>query len=237
MNVKTIFFDLGETLIELSSIYKSKSTVLQQYLSIAENRINDIVLNWGHLTYEYFMKIRQKDFLSIKEMNRLGLQQALNKEKILLSKEKISVIVDAVWDDFVNNSKLYPDVRKSINELISKGYKLGLITDSDRDIVDGILQIKHISQLFSFLVVSSDVKMYKPSTKIFEYSMKLTGNYPHEILYVGDSAMDIKGAKETGFWTAIIHRETVLPHPPIAIKPDFTITDLSQITEILVDKW
>ncbi len=68
-------------------------------------------------------------------------------------------------------------------------YKLGLITDCDLDVVEGIIQKHNLTDFFDVKVISSVTKSYKPNPLLFNEAIKLAKCNPCEGVYIGESAL------------------------------------------------
>lgn len=82
-----------------------------------------------------------------------------------------------------------------INELKSRGYILGMITNGNSLLQNTKLDSAGIRPLFDVVVVSDDLGIWKPEAGIFEYAMKKAGVTAEESVFVGDHPVnDIQGA-------------------------------------------
>lgn len=230
--IKVIFFDLGQTLIELSSFKKSMYNSLKKHLFQSNLNLDKLINEWGYETHRLFNEIRKKNYISIIKLNILSFKNILKIYKIGLSDKIIQTIVDNVWKDFIRNSKLYPDAIHALNRLKQSGYELGLITDSESNIVDGILQKHNLTNFFNVKIISGKVQAFKPNPLLFYKAIDLAKCKPNEGVYVGDSEIDIKGAVEVGLITVIISRIEI-PDIGIGIRPDFRINSLFELPELV----
>ena len=221
--IKAIFFDLGETLMELSSfslcMYDSLKRHLLQSLTID---LNELASMWGDEALRLFVDYRKRNFIETREIHFLGLKKILKISKINITDKLAHIIVEDVWQNFVKNNKLYPDVMPVLNQLKQSGYTLGLITDSDLDIANGIIKKHNLTIFFDVKVISGEVRMYKPDPLLFEKAINLVKCTPGEGIYVGDSEIDVKGAAEVGLKTVIVNRNEIFDSE-FGIKPDFRV--------------
>jgi 2-haloalkanoic acid dehalogenase type II len=231
--INTIFFDVGQTLVELTPVSESMYHVVEQYIPLNTKEIPMFVLTWGKQIYDQYMKVRNHSFITMKEITRNCLRDLCEKKSISLTTDSMDHIVNQVWDDFVSMSRLYPEVKSVIQGLKKSGYTLGIISDSDEDVCTGIL-IKHeLNDVFDVLIISSQYQKYKPNRDLFEEAVRIAQSDPEACIYIGDSEMDIKGAKEIGCVTVIINRNEEIIHKKIGVEPDFMISNLSELNQIL----
>lgn len=205
---------------------------LKKHLSQSNIDLNEIIYKWGHETHRLFMELREKNYINTMELNILSLKNILKTYKIGLSDNIIQTIVDNVWKDFIRNNKLYPDAIYALNQLKQSGYELGLITDGEPNIVDGILQKHNLTNFFNIKVISGKIQVFKPNPLLFYEAINLAKCKPSEGVYVGDSEMDVKGAVEVGLITVIVSRNEI-PDPGIGIRPDFRMNSLFELPELI----
>jgi len=86
-----------------------------------------------------------------------------------------------------------------INELKSeKEMRIGLVTNSDRDVAEKVLNHLHIASVFETVICGDEVKNRKPDPEIYEKSLKTLGLKAKEVLCFEDSPAGVKSAKKAG---------------------------------------
>ncbi len=190
------------------------------------------IRQWGYGTHALFLTLREKQFMTLKEIHALCLKQTMEARGIFLSDTLRQTIVNDVWKMFGKTNALYPEVIPMLEDLKKSAYVLGLITDSDSDIVYSIIKKHNLERFFTINIISSELHTYKPDTLPFEKALEQAQCSGKECLYVGDSEIDIKGAKETGLTTVIVQRDE-LCDPQINCKPDFQIRSLVELPALL----
>jgi putative hydrolase of the HAD superfamily len=146
-----------------------------------------------------------------------------------------------------------PDMRQVL-EVFSK-YKLpmGIVSNAQfytpicmNYFISGKVENRETIDLFNddLTVYSYQQQIGKPDTKLYELLIEpLKENYglfPHQVLFVGnDMKKDIAAAQKVGFKTALFAGDMrslrIREKDPglFGIKPDFIITELAQLFEIL----
>ena len=205
---------------------------LKKHLPQSTTDLNKLVYEWGYGTQNLFMELREKKFIDTKEMHFLCLRKILKTNKIHITDKLAHTMVKDVWQDFITNNKIYPDTIPVLNQLKQLGYKLGIITDCDLDVAEGIIRKHNLMNFFDVKVISSVIKSYKPDPLLFNEAIKLTKCTPREAVYVGDSEIDIKGAKEVGLISVILDRGE-RQNQELGIRPDFRINSLSELPKII----
>ena len=110
------------------------------------------------------------------------------------------------------NADLFEDVRPTMEPLAPK-YLLGMLSNGN-----SYPEQIGLGDLVSFGVYAQDHGgIEKPDPRVFHIAVEEAGCLPHELLHVGDSLeTDVAGAKADG-----------------DVKPDFKISTLTELLEIL----
>ena len=229
--IKTIFFDIGDTLIDMSISQKALCFGLKNVLS---NKVvtDELALKWeneSHITFEHYYK--KREFHTVKRLQVISLKNVLLKYDVDLIDYKLINIVNAVWRYFIKNCRLYEDVMPTLSQLVQDGYKLGLITNGDAENVNSILKQHNLENIFKTKVISSEFRSYKPL--LFQRALELIQCLPQETIYVDDLVTDIYGAKELGMVTVLINRNKTTQDKMAKIEPDFRIDDLQKISTVI----
>lgn len=232
MMIKYIFFDLGGTLIDTSVSIKALNFGLKNVLLDKLVADDKLLLKWEKISSKICNQSSKKGkFYTVKKLQAISLKNALLEYNINLAEYKIIDIVNEFWRYFVKNCRVYEDVIPILSQLVQE-YELGLITNSDEEIVASILKCHDLNDFFNIRVISSTLKRYKPDLLLFEKALELAECLPQEAIYVDDSAIDIYGAKKLGFITAIIRRKKT-QDIMIKMEPDFSIDSLFQLYPII----
>ncbi|MBU1000669.1 HAD-IA family hydrolase [Patescibacteria group bacterium] len=94
---------------------------------------------------------------------------------------------------------------KEVHELmmlVSKHYKIGLLTNIYEGTFVKIINKGHVPQLeYATIVQSFEQKKIKPDKEIFIYAQELAGVKSKEIFFIDDTAKNINQAKQLGWNT------------------------------------
>lgn len=85
-----------------------------------------------------------------------------------------------------------------------KGFKLGLVTNSGKDVAEKILAKIGISETFDFKVFGDDVKKLKPDPETYKTALKLAGASAKEALAFEDSPTGAAAAENAGIDLIVI---------------------------------
>lgn len=121
---------------------------------------------------------------------------------------------------------LYDDVLPTLEEMRSRGMKLGVISNWDSSL-HRILELLGVERQFDFVVASLEYGVEKPEPGIFRIAEQIGGFEPKAALHVGDSFDDdFLGAQSAG-WRSVWLRRGVQTDPGRG-----EIDDLRQLKEL-----
>jgi len=128
------------------------------------------------------------------------------------------------WEQ-ADRFELYPDVLRTIGELRGHGLKVGLLSNTARDLD---LFVAHHGIVVDALLTSRVHGKTKPHASIFRGLLDLLDVLPEEAVMVGDSVEDdVDGALAVGMRALLVDREGRYPD-----RPD-RLDDLTEITTTL----
>lgn len=227
--LKVIFFDLDDTLYnstDLSS--KARRTAIEHMIS------KGLALNPDE-AYQALMRV----------VNRYGSNYGYHLDRFFTDELKqppdnrmIAAGVIAYHHTKFVNMRPYPGTVETIIELRIRGCRLGIITDG--------LPVKQWEKLvrlglddfFNPVIISGDesVGIDKPDPRVFALALDKVKASPSEAMMVGDKLhTDVDGANRAGLtsvWLQTPRDSEDLPRK-LGIQPDYTITDIRQVLEIV----
>lgn len=157
----------------------------------------------------------------LESMEKMSLQERQRAEQILLFHEQKAV----------EESTLNPGAKKTLDELHSRGIRIGILTRNKRS---NALAIAQRHGLHFDAVVGREEGPVKPDTFGVLYLCRQFGVEPQETLVVGDYLFDLLCAKAAGAVSVLLANHDQADK--FAEHADFTIENLSQILQIIADK-
>jgi 2-haloacid dehalogenase len=126
------------------------------------------------------------------------------------------------------NWRPFPEVPPALAELKQRGWRMALLSNSDRDFIEA--SSKRLGVDFAFAIVASEIGSYKPAPRHWEKFDQEAGADRARHVHIGASIYhDIKPARSLGIMTVWINRlgeET-------DYKPTRELTDLSSLPDTL----
>ncbi len=208
--IKAVVFDMFETLVTLfvGRTYFSEDIAKDVGFADIENYRKE----WHLIEHD-----RSIGKLTIEE----GLTQVFKKIGIY-SEEKVLTIVNnrlaALKDTF---DAIPEETFQLLNELKSRGIKIGLITNTFSDERD-MIKDSRLFPYFDVALISYEQGICKPAPEMYQRMIERLGVTPEECLYVGDGgSRELYGARDAGMkasqctWFADRAYEPHIPCPPL----------------------
>jgi 2-haloacid dehalogenase len=99
----------------------------------------------------------------------------------------------------------FPEVPRSLAEVKERGWRLGLLSNSDRDLIEA--SIKHLGVDFAYTIVASDIGSYKPAPRHWEeFDREANTDRARHVHVAASVYHDIKPARSLGIRTVWINR-------------------------------
>jgi 2-haloacid dehalogenase len=122
----------------------------------------------------------------------------------------------------------FPEVRASLEEARSRGWKLALLSNTDRDFIEA--SIAQIGVPFELAIVASEINSYKPRARHWLQFLEETGAPRDAHVHVAQSHYhDIVPANALGLQSIWINRYGEQREPP----PTRELADLSALPATL----
>ncbi len=219
--IHTVFFDCGGTLVG----GKSSLKVLADKLD--KNRSDEIF----HYLVDQFMKCYLDEnpprFYSIRELLKLSAGTVTEKFNMPdMSRE----VVEIYRDNHLKGDYIFEDTVPALERLKAMNVRIILISDADADVLLEQLEAFDILRFFDERIISSHIKAYKPSDTVVQKALAYCRRPLSEILFVGDTIVDIKTARKMKVRSALINRNGKFKY-----DADFYIDTLARIPHIAAE--
>lgn len=233
-----IFFDLDNTLWDfransfnaLKNAYchfkiDSQSPGYHNFFNVF-TEINDLL--WS----DYRKKLLVKN-----ELQRLRFSMTFDRLKII---GVDPLEMDSFYlSEIPKQKNLIDGASRVLQYLKSKGYLLFIITNGFKEVQSDKLKNSGLSQYFSRVYISEDIKAPKPGREIFEYAVKSSNARKKGSLVVGDDwESDIEGALNFGidavyYCPASDGNTDIIRDNPSAKNVVYTVKTLEALLKIL----
>jgi putative hydrolase of the HAD superfamily len=228
-NIKAILFDVDDTIFDRAGAQrKILHLIVREFHDIFAGIDEQTVLN------AFF----ESDRLSLEEFYAGGSVEetrAARSRRFLQLLGLSEDFADKITEMYV---KSYPTIdapvkgAKSVIRNLAGRFQLGIVSNGFPDTQYRKLRTLGMKELFDCILLSEEIGIRKPDPGIFWKAAELLARKPEECLYVGDSyEADVLGAKKAGMQMCWLNPDGL--RPSAEVKPDFEISELDEILEIL----
>lgn len=209
-NIQLFVFDLDGTLTE------SSETIYQTTIKTFEHFGQSV-----HLPKEELDKRIGEHFQTIFDDLEIHVKDV----------EEFIGVYKTMYFDFIDTTKLYPGVDKTLSALKQKGKKIALLTTKGQEQAQRILQHFKLDQYFDEIVGRRNGMGHKPSPEPLLFICDKLSILPEATLMIGDSELDVQCGKNAGTKTCA----ATYGYRPKEIltkeNPDFFLTNISDLTD------
>ena len=176
-----------------------------------ENSMVDALCDRGHTPYR---QIGQRAVAYV--MDRCGIRYTQEEVRSLVGE--------------IEKLKPFPDVVAALGRLRSRGYKLAILSNGDRDMLEAARP--HIGFAFDHVISVQEAGYFKPHWKTYAKAAEIIGEDRSRILFVANHAFDCIGAKSYGMQTTYIDRRK-RPFGETPHRPDLVVADFAELAAAL----
>jgi len=115
-----------------------------------------------------------------------------------LAQEFSKYFIEKADQIMASHTTLFPDTASTIRKLHERKYRLGIFSTKFRCRIIEILKRENLDSCFEIIIGGEDVKFHKPDPEGLFTIMSHLNATPQDILYVGDSIVDAKTARNAG---------------------------------------
>ena len=122
---------------------------------------------------------------------------------------------------------VFDDVRSGLGEARDRGWRLGILSNTDRDLIEA--SMVEIGIAFQPVIVAGEIGSYKPAKRHWEVFREETGDDCRHVHVAQSLFHDIVPASELGIPTIWINRQDE-PEDP---RPSVTLTGVATLADAL----
>jgi len=219
---KVLFFDVNETLLDLTAMKTSVGNVLHGR--------SDLLPLWFTTMLQYSLVTtvgRQYNDFGI--IGAAALQMvAANNGIVLTEKEAREAILGPI-----RSLPAHPEVKDALESLKNAGYKMVSFTNSSNKGVETQFENAGLTDYFDLRLSIEDMGKFKPHADAYQWAARKMGIEPNECLLVAAHGWDIAGALWANWRAAFIQRPGAQLYP-LALKPEINVKNLQDVAERLI---
>ena len=217
MKSKAVVFDAYGTLFDVNSAAeKCKDKIGSKWESFANFwRTTQLEYTWLRSLMN-----RHKNFWKITE-------DSLNKSM------KVFNIDKSMKNELLNLYKIlspYPEVKGVLENLKKKNLKLAILSNGTPDLLNELVAINKLNNLFDDLFSVEEVKVYKPHSRVYEIPLKKYNVQANEITFLSANTWDVSGGGNYGYNSIWVNRNKS-EFDVLDYQPKNEISDLTQLLD------
>ncbi|MEH6513324.1 MAG: haloacid dehalogenase type II [Maribacter arcticus] len=219
---KVLFFDVNETLLDLTVVKKQVGKVL--------GGREDLLPLWFTTMLQYSLVTSASgQYQAFGHIGAAALQMvAANQEITITEKEARTIIAESM-----GNLPPHPEVKDALTALRNAGYTLVAFTNSSKDGLKKQFESAGLTEYFDGLLSVEETGKFKPFTDTYTWGAKKIGIRPEECMLIAAHGWDVAGALWAGWRAAFISRPGQQSYP-LAPKTEIVASDLKKAVDILV---
>ncbi len=212
---RAVFFDLVGTLVDVDGGVGEQYAALarRENFDLDPERVNQAfplalrgvpLVDWGPGTTQAQIAVREK-------VAWRAIVRRITAEARLPAGEPVpdfDSYFELLYEHFTTRQAwvVHPDVVPCLEDLLSRGYVVGLVTNFDLR-AHRLLDNLDLTRLFDSITVPADAAAAKPDAAIFSFALARHSLLPDEAVYVGDSpGDDVEGAGRAGLRPVLVDR-------------------------------
>jgi 2-haloacid dehalogenase len=126
----------------------------------------------------------------------------------------------------------FPDVASGLEDLAGAGYKLAILSNGTRQMLEAAARSAGIDRLVSQIISVDEVRIYKPSPRIYELAPKKLDTTPQATGFVSSNSWDVAGAACFGLTTFWINRGHQ-PEDELGFRAHHEVAKLTDLLPLL----
>jgi 2-haloacid dehalogenase len=220
---KVLFFDVNETLLDITPLKKSIGHVLGGRSELLSLWFTTML----HYSLVSTVASQYKDFGLI---GTAALQMIAANNDINLTEEeaKEAIIVPLL------SLPAHPEVKQALGDLKTAGYKLVALTNSSNIGLETQFKNTGLTDFFTERLSVEDVGKFKPHSDVYDWAAKKIDIKSEECLLIAAHGWDIAGALWANWRGAFVSRPGAQLYP-LAPSPEINEPNLTQIAKQLIN--
>lgn len=219
---KVIFFDVNETLLDL--------TVMKKQVGDALGGKDDLLSLWFTTMLQYSLVVSASgQYKPFGHIGAAALQMVAANNDIVISEEKArDIVVDAL-----QGLPPHPEVKDALHALKNEGFTLVALTNSNDESLKTKIEKAGLTQYFDDLLSIESVGKFKPFTDVYNWASNKMNVKPEDCMLIAAHGWDVAGALWAGWRAAFVSRPGQQTFP-LAPKTEINESDLQKVADILI---
>jgi len=127
----------------------------------------------------------------------------------------------------------FPDVKPGLETLKRRGLRLAILSNGEPKMLEAAARSAGIIDLLDAIVSVEEVKIFKPSPRVYHLAPERLGVRPAELGFVSSNCWDVAGAASVGLETFWIQRRAAEPTEQLGFTPDHVVSTITDLVPLL----
>ena len=127
----------------------------------------------------------------------------------------------------------FPDVKPGLQALRDRGLRLAILSNGEPRMLEAAARSAGIVDLLDAMLSVEEVKIFKPSPRVYQLAPERLGVRPAELGFVSSNAWDVAGAGSTGLETFWIQRRAAEPPEELGFAPDHIVSTITELAPLV----
>jgi 2-haloacid dehalogenase len=221
VDLRTIVFDVNETLLDLAELRESFVTALGDGETMREWFARML-----HLSLVTTITGLDRDF---GEVGRAALRAVAERHGRMLDDPVIAMLVGRLRE-----LPPHPEVPEALVRLKEAGFRTAALTNSPDEVARAQLAYAGLEELLDPVLSVDVVGRFKPAPETYAMAEEALGAQPSELRLVAAHDWDVIGALRAG-WVAAFVARPGQTWAPIVDRPDIVGGDLIEVADRIID--
>ena len=219
---KVLFFDVNETLLDL--------TIMKKQVGDALGGKDHLLSLWFTTMLQYSLVVSASgQYKPFGHVGAAALQMVAANNGITIPEDKArDIIVNAM-----QNLPPHPEVKDALTLLKKEGYTLVALTNSNKESLKNKFENVGLTTYFDELLSIESVGKFKPFTDVYNWAAHKMNVKPEDCMLIAAHGWDVAGALWAGWRAAFVSRPGQQTFP-LAPKSEIELPNLKQVADILI---
>ena len=134
--------------------------------------------------------------------------------------------------DLYKNLSTFPEVKGVLKKLKKKDYKISILSNGTPSLLKQLVKSNNLENLFDDIFSVEKVKIYKPSSKVYDIPIKKYKIKKNEVLFLSSNTWDVSGGGIYGYNTVWVCRNKNI-FDKLDYIPKNKVANLKQLLDII----
>lgn len=219
---KVLFFDVNETLLDLSAVKKEVGNAL--------GGREDLLPLWFTIMLQYSLVVSASGtYEPFGHIGAAALQMVAANHNIEISKDNARRLIG----ESISKLPAHPEVKEALTKLKAAEYKLVAFTNSSKTLLKKQFENAGLTEYFDELLSVEETGKFKPFTETYTWGAQKMGVLHNECMLIAAHGWDVAGAQWAGWRAAFVNRPGQQPFP-LAKQTEIFEDNLLQVAKTLM---